>query len=86
MNKILMSICGGNLFGFSQKERVKIRSGSMRKLSFPVLAASRFYFWLNYNGRRSRLNFESGKAFFFLFFIFPKRFYFQLNYRRERSR
>ena len=55
----------------------------MRKLSFPVLAASRFYFRLNYNGRHSRLHSEPGKAFcssgldFFLYF--PKMFLFSVK-------
>ena len=40
-----------------QKEPVNIRSSGVRNLGFPPLAASRFYFRLNYSGRRSRLNF-----------------------------
>ena len=84
-------------FGLSKKERVQIRSSYVRKLGFPASATYRFYFRLNYNGRRSHLNFKPGKAFTLviesiftladqIFSVSPKRFYFQLNYRRERSR
>ena len=53
----------GTFFWSFQKERVQIRSSYVRKLGFPASATYRFYFQLNYNGRRSHFNFKPGKAF-----------------------
>ena len=53
----------GTFFWPFQKERVRIRSSYVRKLGFPASATYRFYFRLNYNGRRSHFNFKPGKAF-----------------------
>ena len=88
-NKILMSVCSGNIFGLSQKERVNFRSSSVRKLSFPALVASRFYFRLNYSGRHLRLHFSLGKLFAqhaepilhkrFRYFHFPQTFLFSVK-------
>ena len=70
INKVLVSICSGNIFGLPKKSGSILGQIVWENWAFPPLAASRFYFRLNYRRRHSRYFFSKRYEFLFLFWTY----------------